>query len=156
MEQDFIAQTALDQMVGSDRTQLLKAAVPYLPPKGQQFVSMYTKLTELAGAIRLFGRSSSGGMMQAASLPARDPLAMLADIRRFCYGNSRKQLDQMVELFSMLQLFAAMGEDALTQPPCPAEAKKGEGADSQKDPQWKEDLAYGTGLETEPQAGRDE
>jgi len=31
MEQDYIAKTALDEMVESDRDQMLKAMVPYLP-----------------------------------------------------------------------------------------------------------------------------
>lgn len=32
MEQDFIARTTLDEMVESDRNQMLKAMIPYLPP----------------------------------------------------------------------------------------------------------------------------
>ena len=43
MEQDFIARTALDEMVESDRNQMLKAMIPYLPPSGQRFLSMYAK-----------------------------------------------------------------------------------------------------------------
>ena len=31
MEQDFVARTALDEMVESDRNQMLKAMIPYLP-----------------------------------------------------------------------------------------------------------------------------
>ena len=38
MEQEYISQTALDQMVTDDRTQMLKAAVPYLPPAGRQIL----------------------------------------------------------------------------------------------------------------------
>ena len=33
MEQDYIAKTALDEMVESDRDQMLKAMVPYLPDR---------------------------------------------------------------------------------------------------------------------------
>ena len=44
MEQEAIAQTALDQMVTDDRTQMLKAAVPYLPPAGRQILSVYAKM----------------------------------------------------------------------------------------------------------------
>ena len=38
MEQEYISQTALDQMVTDDLTQMLKAAVPYLPPAGRQIL----------------------------------------------------------------------------------------------------------------------
>ena len=47
MEQDFVARTALDEMVESDRNQMLKAMIPYLPASGQQFLSMYAKTQEL-------------------------------------------------------------------------------------------------------------
>ena len=51
MDQDFISQTALDQMVISDRDQMLKASVPYLPPKGQQILSVYEKAKELVNTV---------------------------------------------------------------------------------------------------------
>ncbi|MDO5134675.1 MAG: hypothetical protein Q4D55_01375 [Eubacteriales bacterium] len=158
MEQDFVAQTALDQMVGSDRTQLLKAAIPYLPQRGQQLVSLYAKLSELMGAIKLFGRAPSQGGMQAASLPSRDPLAMLTDIRRFCYGGSRRQLDQMVDLFSMIQILSAMGDPGFSQaaPQDHTPAKDGGVPGSQADTMKKEDHDHGAGLEEQPEAGRDE
>ena len=41
MNEEQISQTLLDQMVSSDREQMIKAAIPYLPPKGQQFFSVY-------------------------------------------------------------------------------------------------------------------
>jgi len=44
MNDDHITQTLLDQMVSSDRGQMIKAAIPYLPPKGRQIFSIYEKL----------------------------------------------------------------------------------------------------------------
>ena len=43
MDQEYIAQTALDQMVGTDQGQLLKALIPYFPPRQQQFLSVFAK-----------------------------------------------------------------------------------------------------------------
>ena len=54
MDQELISQTALDQMVSSDQTQLIKAAVPYLPPSARQIISLYTKLEELSNTMALF------------------------------------------------------------------------------------------------------
>lgn len=54
MEQDFVARTALDEMVESDRNQMLKAMIPYLPASGQQFLSMYAKTQELINTMTLF------------------------------------------------------------------------------------------------------
>ena len=53
MEQDFVARTALDEMVESDRNQMLKAMIPYLPASGQQFLSMYAKTQELINTMSL-------------------------------------------------------------------------------------------------------
>ncbi|MDO4273359.1 MAG: hypothetical protein Q4D16_06810 [Eubacteriales bacterium] len=106
MEQDFISQTALDQMVGTDRDQMMKAAIPYLPAKGQQILSVYTKARELANTVALFSPSREGMQMCAAS--AADPLEMINDIKRFCYGESRQKLDQMVNMMAMVQMLQLM------------------------------------------------
>ena len=66
MEQDYIAKTALDEMVESDRDQMLKAMVPYLPPSGQQFLSMYTKTQELMNTMSL---SETGKNLRICRLP---------------------------------------------------------------------------------------
>ena len=92
MEQDYIAKTALDEMVESDRDQMLKAMVPYLPPSGQQFLSMYTKTQELMNTMSLFRNRKKSADLQAASLSGIDPLEMLQDIRKCCSGESRRQI----------------------------------------------------------------
>ena len=93
MDQELISQTALDQMVSSDQTQLIKAAVPYLPPSARQIISLYTKLEELSNTMALF--SSERADMQICENTAADPVEMLQDIRRFSYGKSRQKVDQL-------------------------------------------------------------
>lgn len=111
MDQDFTAFTALDQMVGNDRTQFLKAAIPYLPPQGQQIVSVYAKATELMNTISAFSRRNGAEGLQAASAPGAQPLEALNDIRRYCYGESREKLDSMINLFAALQMMQIMKEE---------------------------------------------
>lgn len=111
MDQEFISQTALDQMVSNDQAQMLKAAIPYLPARGQQVLSIYTKVQELSNALALFSPAGQSEQMQAASLPVTDPLEMLQDIRRFCYGGSRQKLDRMVNLLAMAEMFRMMNEN---------------------------------------------
>ena len=53
MEQEYIAQTTLDQMVGTDQGQLLKALIPYFPPRQQQFLSVFAKAKELPNTLTL-------------------------------------------------------------------------------------------------------
>lgn len=110
MEQEFIAQTALDQMVSTDTTQLLKAAVPYLPPLAQQIFSVYAKASEFTNTLSAFSRRSSRGSMQAASVSSADPLDAIQDMRRFCYGKSRNMLDNMVNMFAVIQMLQLVSD----------------------------------------------
>lgn len=112
MEQDYIAKTALDEMVESDRDQMLKAMVPYLPPSGQQFLSMYTKTQELMNTMSLFRNRKKSADLQAASLSGIDPLEMLQDIRKCCNGESRRQIDQITNLMATIQMLQIMNENS--------------------------------------------
>ena len=94
MNEEQISQTLLDQMVSSDRGQMIKAAIPYLPPKGQQIFSVYEKAVEFI------------------NMPAQNPVDIVNDIRSFCYGPSRDKLDQMVNMMAMVQMLQLMNQPA--------------------------------------------
>lgn len=108
MDQENISQTALDQMVSSDQGQLLKAAVPYLPPQGQQMLSVYSKLQELFNTIRLFSPDRQG--MQSCAAAASDPLEILQDLRRFSYGHSRQMLDRTADMITLIEIMKVINE----------------------------------------------
>ena len=108
MDQENISQTALDQMVSSDQGQLLKAAVPYLPPQGQQMLSVYSKLQELFNTIRLFSPDRQG--MQPCAAAASDPLEILQDLRRFSYGHSRQMLDRTADMIALIEIMKVINE----------------------------------------------
>lgn len=109
-EEGFTGQTTLDQMVSTDTCQMLKAAIPYLPASGRQILSLYTKTQELLNTVTLFSTSKQGMEMCAASVQNTDPLAMLQDIRKFCYGESRRNLDQIINMMVMVQMLQLMNE----------------------------------------------
>ena len=75
MDQEYIAQTALDQMVGTDQGQLLKALIPYFPPRQQQFLYVFGKARELSNTVALFTKPSEAMQIQAAAAPAPAPVA---------------------------------------------------------------------------------
>ena len=85
MNEEQISQTLLDQMVSSDRGQMIKAAIPYLPPKGQQIFSVYEKAVEFINTVSVFSKRSSGSDLCAMSMPAQNPVDIVNDIRSFCY-----------------------------------------------------------------------
>lgn len=107
MNQETFSQTALDEMVGTDRTQMLKAAVPYLPARSRKFISIYAKLTELFNTLSLFSPETQS--MSICDTPA-DPLDMLRDMRSHCSGSAGKQLDQMLSLYAMMEMSKLMNE----------------------------------------------
>ena len=111
MEQDFIARTALDEMVESDRNQMLKAMIPYLPPSGQRFLSMYAKTQELINTMTLFQNRSYYPDIQAASVSVNDPMEMLQDIRKCCGSQNRRQIDQITNLMATIQMMKIMNEN---------------------------------------------
>ena len=92
MDQEYIAQTALDQMVGTDQGQLLKALIPYFPPRQQQFLSVFAKARELSNTVALFTKPSEA--MQ----------------RRYCFGDIRKTLDQITNMMTMAEMLRMMNE----------------------------------------------
>lgn len=108
MEQEAIAQTMLDQLVTDENSQMLKALVPYLSFYGQRILAAYTKTQELRNTLQLFARSQND--VQICSSRPTDPLELLNDIRKFSYGENRKQLDQAVNMFVMLEVLMTMNE----------------------------------------------
>ena len=101
MEPDVISQTALDQLVCSEQSQMLKALIPYTSSGNQQFLALYAKLMEFQNTVAL----------QICSLKGEtDPLEMLEDIRKFSYGKSRHQLDQIKDILVMIQLLKTINE----------------------------------------------
>ena len=107
MEQEYIAQTALDQMVGTDQGQLLKALIPYFPPRQPQFLSVFAKAKELSNTLALFSNPPAAMRIQAASAPAQ-PMELLSDLRRYCFGNTRKTLDQINNMMAMVEMIKVM------------------------------------------------
>lgn len=111
MDQEYIAQTTLDQMVGTDQNQLLKALIPYLPARQQQFLSLYAKASEFSNTVVLFGKAQPPVQMQAASVQAQ-PLDVLNDIRRYCFGNSRKTIDQMINMMAVIEMIKVVNSSS--------------------------------------------
>lgn len=106
-QETYQPMTPFDEMVGNEQIQFLKAALPYLPPQGQQFLCLFSKVNELQNTLRMCRDHS----MQMCSVPAADPICMLNDIRRFCSKGMQKQLDQMANTFTMLQMIQLLKED---------------------------------------------
>ena len=104
-QQDSTPMTGLDQMVSDDQLQILKAIIPYVSPHGQRFLSIYSKVRELHNTMNLMPNQGEemriGGSDSASSL---QPLDILNEIRPFCSKSAQQNIDQVIQIFAMLQM----------------------------------------------------
>lgn len=122
MEENRMQQTMLDQLVTDERSQMLKAAIPYLPPGGRSVFAVYAKFLELTHTMRLFSdasrntpfpadtQMSGSDQLHAASVEDSGPVEMLQDISRYCTGATREKLDSLMNLVVMIQMMQIMNE----------------------------------------------
>jgi len=110
MNEESITLTALDQMVTSDSTQMLKALVPYLPPGMRNFFSIYTKSRELSNTISLFAPGRQGMQIQSAGAAAPSPLELLESVQSCCSGQLRQKIQDIKNMLSMVQMMQMMND----------------------------------------------
>ncbi|MBS6196557.1 MAG: hypothetical protein KH828_13390 [Clostridiales bacterium] len=103
--------TPLDSMISHDSLQVLKAAVPYMPAKTQQMISIYAKIMELSNTISFFSRPQPELSMMSSGAKALQPDDMLNDIRRFATGPAKDSIDQLIFALNTIQLLQMYQEN---------------------------------------------
>ncbi len=103
--------TTIDQIANQNHLQLFKAAIPYLPENRQSFLSCYIKMVELQNVASFF--SNSHGRLQSCAVGQEAPnlTDMISDLRNFCDESEQKWLDQMSNVLTAMELYAAMAEN---------------------------------------------
>lgn len=100
----------LDEMVSGESLRILKATLPYLPPNGQRMLSILVKTMELNNTISIFRSSSSADMHICASSDDISPLEMLKDIQEQCSERTKDKIEQLINLYVMLQVMELSNE----------------------------------------------
>lgn len=97
--------TDFDSMIQDEHHQLLKAALPYMQPNGQKFISFYVKFQELRNTFSLF--SEEENTLSACSSGKRNlsPIEMLSDIRKFCPKKDQETIDSLLNFINMYTLY---------------------------------------------------
>lgn len=100
--------TAIDQVANRNHLQLVKAAIPYLPPENQRMVSVCVKMMELQNVAAFYNRSSD--RVSACSSGAEPPgiVDILSDIRNYCEGEEQEMIDHCLQLLSTLELYSTL------------------------------------------------
>lgn len=109
-EQEPIRLTELDYRIADPNIQMMKAAVPFMPPVQQRMLSMFIKLQELNRTMALFRGGDLTAMGISAQPPQNvSPLEMLQAIKP--YASPREQ--ELIDLFENFQIMM----QAMQNPP---------------------------------------
>ena len=99
--------TPIDEIANQNHLQLVKAAVAFLPPQNQQPFSLLIKLVELRNLSVFFKRQGSLYACNVGQAPASFP-EMLAEMRNYCDGTDLELINQLGQVFSMMELYSVM------------------------------------------------
>jgi len=97
--------TILDEMISDDGLQMMKAALPYIAPSGQRFLSIFAKFSELQKTMTLFQNSGADMTIMSQEEYTPQPLEMLNDIRQYATPQMKGTIDNLINTFSMIELF---------------------------------------------------
>ena len=99
--------TPIDEIANQNHLQLIKAAISFLPPQNQRALSLLIKVMELRNLSAFFQKQGSLHACNVGGTPASFP-EMLAEMRNYCDGPELELIDQLGQMFSMMDLYAVM------------------------------------------------
>lgn len=94
--------TAIDRIADGGNLQMMKAAIPYLPPSMQKGLSLYAKVMELQNLISYYNQPVRACCAESASADSEE---ILNDIRTYCNDSQRQSLDQALNLINTLKMY---------------------------------------------------
>lgn len=109
-EEQIPCQTPLDTQVSQDTLQIMKAAIPYMPQKGQKLLAIYAKIRELSNTLSYF--RSSQPELSIMSISTVQPEEMLNDMKKYASDCTRNQIDQLLFALNTIQLIQMYQENS--------------------------------------------
>ena len=100
--------TPFDHMVSDNQLQIIKAAIPYLSSREQQFFSVYVKYIELEHTLKLVSDSNSN-VLSSCSI-GENPHStsdMLTAIKQYCTEIEKEIIDLISNFLSAYQMYHA-------------------------------------------------
>lgn len=102
--QNSFRMTPLDEEVSREPIQIIKAALPYAPPSGQRFLSIFAKALELQNTISLMSNPQNAVSICSVQPEQAQPLEMLNNIRQFVSGETGEKIDELLNTLAMVQM----------------------------------------------------
>lgn len=103
---------AIDQIANGDHLLMMKAAIPYLPQPGQQFMALYIKAAELSNILGFYQSAPDVSACSMDNMCSASPAEMLQDIRCFCSQAEQDSIDQCIHMFQMMNLYISLQDSA--------------------------------------------
>ncbi len=104
--------TAFDSLITDSTLQMIKSAIPYIPSKGQGFISLYVKFIELTNTIHIFQKNDNESL-GICSLPEdkRNLSDMLNTMKHHCSGPQKEKFESILNIINTLQMFQTFQEE---------------------------------------------
>lgn len=89
--------TQLDEQTFDNMSQMIKAALPYMPPSSARTMAMLARFVEMRNTMKFFNQPQSAAL-HACSIGSRRPSTeeMLMDIRKYCDGSEAEAIDKLL------------------------------------------------------------
>lgn len=101
--------TPLDMIASGDNLEILKAAIPYVTPKGQMFLSLYAKFQEIKNLMNYFQKPDLS--MMSTQEKKATPEEMLKDLQKYAQGPIKESIDSILFTISALELLSMNQEN---------------------------------------------
>ena len=113
-ESSITPMTPLDTLVSDDTLQMLKAALPYLPPRQAQMLAILTKFQELKNTLSM-QPPGSDTFRAMSTTSSRDDAALLQDLKIYGGEKGKQMVNNVQQMKDMLQLISLMQNNAFSE-----------------------------------------
>lgn len=108
MENDtYLEPTIFDNLTQTREVQMLKTAIPYMKQEQKRQFAILIKYIELQKTAQIFSANNQASMT-ACALPEEEcnQLNMLNDIRKYATPEEQELINNLINLFSMINLYS--------------------------------------------------
>ena len=105
----LLPMTQLDMLVTSEKLQMMKLMLPYIPSSYRGMLAIYLKFTEFQNTLRLFtgsGSSSSSDIIKSRDI--HSPADILEDLRPFMDPKDMDSIDMLLNAINMMDMMKGM------------------------------------------------
>lgn len=109
----FTPMTPLDTLVSDDNLQMMKAALPYLPPRQARMLAVLAKFQELKNTLSMQPSRSDAIQAMSTSAPLDDD-ALLKALKTYGGERGKQMVNNVQQMKDMFQLISMMQSNSFS------------------------------------------